>query len=110
MALECLLDKEKERPKCHGEDHCLGQEDISVHHAQALAQKTNDQVVHQEREKAGVRKVTEKEGVDISLVESVRTKGEVVHVGKHVVPGPHHVQTIQQRVHSNHRKTDISIR
>ena len=42
-----------------------------MHHAEALAEEANDEVVHEEGEEGSVGKVAEKHRVDVALVESV---------------------------------------
>lgn len=80
-----------------------------MHHAEALAEEANDEVVHEEGEEGSVGKVAEKHRVDVALVESVRAKREVIHVGEHVVRWPHQVHPVHHTVRCDHCKSNVSI-
>lgn len=110
MALEDLLQEEERRAEDDGEDHALGEKDISHHHAQALADQPNNQTVQEVLEKAGVAEVAQDERVKVALAESVRAEGEVVHVRKHFLGRPEQVHPIEEGVESYDSEADVSKR
>ena len=94
MALESLLEEEKEWAQSHRQHHSLSNMHVPEHHAKILTEQADDQIVNQEGEETRVREMAEEHGVDVAFVKTVWAESEVVHVAEHVIGRPEHVKTV----------------